>query len=106
MILALLSVIDSCRRHPIKFDILYHNLSTHTDTTETPLAQFENEHCNYRISKDEQLLYQHNNANDIAYWRFLLDKDEQVFNESVKELEQVRINLLTEVFISTSMSSR
>lgn len=27
MILALLSVIDSCRRDPVKFNILYHNMS-------------------------------------------------------------------------------
>ena len=46
------------------------------------------------------------NANDVAYWRFLVDEAEEFFNGRVKELEQVCINLLTEVFISTSMSSR
>ena len=39
--LAFLSVIDSCRRDPIKFDILYHHLPTAATTTETRLAEFD-----------------------------------------------------------------
>jgi hypothetical protein len=31
--LALLSVIDSCRKDPVKFDIAYHNLPTSATTT-------------------------------------------------------------------------
>ena len=39
--LALLSVIDSCRRDPAKFSILYYNLpSTTSATTKTQLAEF------------------------------------------------------------------
>jgi len=38
--LALLSVIDSCRRDPIKFNVLYHNLSSAAlTTTETRLEK-------------------------------------------------------------------
>ena len=28
---------------------------------------------------DEQSYYQHNNANDIAYWKFLVDEAEKFF---------------------------
>ena len=45
------------------------------------------------------------NANDVAYWKFLVHEAEQFFNGRIEELEQVCINLLTEVSISTSMSS-
>ena len=39
--LALLSVIDSCRRDPAKFSILYYNLpSTTSASTKTQLAEF------------------------------------------------------------------
>ena len=32
------------------------------------------------------------NANDIAYWKFLVDEAEQLFNERVNKLEQVYMN--------------
>jgi hypothetical protein len=37
------------------------------------------------------------NANDIAYWKFLVDETKQFFNERVKELERVCINPLIDV---------
>jgi hypothetical protein len=98
--IAILSVIDSCRRDPVKFNILYHNLST-AATTETRLAEFDQiDQHNCGLSTNEQLCYQHENAKDITYWRFLVDESEKFFNERVNELEQVCINQLIEVFIS------
>ena len=46
------------------------------------------------------------NANDVAYWKFLIDEAEQFFNVRIKELEGVCINRLTESFISASVSSQ
>ena len=86
MTLALLSVIDSCRRDPIKFNILYHNLSPAAITTEIRLAEFDMiDQYNYGLSTDEQLCYQHENANDdVAYWKVLVDEAEQFFNGMIK----------------------
>ena len=46
------------------------------------------------------------NANDVAYWKFLVDEPEQFFNRTIKELEQVSINRIIEAFISGSISSQ
>jgi sigma54-dependent transcription regulator len=53
-----------------------------------------------------QLCFQHENANDLAYWKVLVDTAEQFFNRTIKEIEQVCINRLIEAFISRSISSQ
>ena len=106
-ILAFLSVIDSCRRDPVKFNVLYYNMSPAATTTETRLAEFNMiDYYNFGLSPDKQLCYQHKDADDVAYWKFLVDEAEQFFNGRIKELEQLCINRLIEAFISTSISSQ
>jgi hypothetical protein len=101
---AFLSVIDSCRRDPTKFNILYHNLPTAATTTETRLLGSEQiDQYNFELFTDEQLSYQHTDAKDVTYWKFLIDEAEQFFNGRIKELEQACINRLIEV-ITASMS--
>jgi hypothetical protein len=108
--LALLSVIDSCRRDPIKFNILYYNLSAASGitTTETRPEDFGMiDQYNYGLSTNEQLCHPQENTvdNDVAYSKVLLDLAEQFFNRMVKELEQVCINQLVQEFILGSISS-
>ena len=61
-------MIDSCRKDPIKFNILYHNISADGITKETRLAEFDviDQHNCGSLTND-QLCYQHENSNDIAY---------------------------------------
>ena len=107
LFLALQSIIDSCRRDPVKFNILYYNLSLDATTTETRLAEFGMiDQYNYGLSTNEQSCYQHENANDVAYWKVLVDVAEQFLDGMIKELEQVCINRIIEAFISGSMSSQ
>lgn len=102
--IAFLSIIDSCQKDPVKFNILYYNLPQ-SATTETRLAEFDMiDQCN-GLSTNEQLCYQHKSANYIVYWRFLVGEAEKFFNDRVNELEQVCINRLTDVFTSVSISS-
>jgi hypothetical protein len=102
--LALLSVIDSCRLDPIKFNVLYHNLSSDAITKETGLAKFDMiDQFNHGYSTNDPLCYQHDNANDNAYWKVLLDTAEQFFNIMIRELEQVCVNRLANIFTSASV---
>ena len=39
----------------------------------------------------------------VAYWKVLVDEAEQFFNRMIKELEQVCINQIIDVFISGSI---
>ena len=104
--IAFLSVIDSCRRDPVKFNVLYYNLSP-TATSETQLAEFDQiDQYNYGLSTNEQLCCEHKNANEVTYWRFLVDEAEKFFNERLNELEQVCINRLTNVFTSVFIPSQ
>jgi hypothetical protein len=105
--LALLSVIDSCRRDPIKFNVLYHNLSADAITTETGLSEFDMiDQYNSGLSTNDQLCYQHEDSTDVAYWKVLVDAAEKSFNRMLKELEHVCINQLVQAFISGSLSSQ
>ena len=74
--LALLSVIDSCRRDPMKFNILYHNLSADIITREIRLAEVGMiDQNNYALSTNEQLCYQHeNDYDDVAYCKILIKR--------------------------------
>jgi hypothetical protein len=105
--LALLSVINSSQRDPIKFNILYHNLSANAITKETRLAEFGmiNQY-NYGLSPNEQSCYQHENSNDDAYWKVLVDAAEHFFNGMTKELEQVTINRFADMFTSASVPQK
>jgi hypothetical protein len=93
VILAFLSVIESCRRHPEIFNILYHNLPAAT-STQLRLPEFDQiDQHNFRLSINEQMCYQHENTNDdVSYWKILVDVAEQFFNIMIKELEQLNIN--------------
>ena len=74
----------------MKFKILYHNLPPAATIIEVRLAEFGMTLTNDNSGLlDEQSYYQHKNANDFAYWKFLIDGAEQFFNERVKELERV-----------------
>ena len=108
LLIALQSIIDSCRRDPIKFNILYYNLSAGAITsTETRLAEFGMiDQYNYGLTSNDQLCYQHEDSNDVAYWKVLVDAAEKSFNTMIKELEQVSINRIIEAFISGSTSSQ
>ena len=109
LLLALLSVIDSCRRDPVKFNILYHNLSAAAiTTTKTRLAEFDQiDQYNYGLSTNDQLCYQQESAiDDVAFSKVLVDLAEQFFNRMIKELVQVCTNRLIEAFISGSISSQ
>lgn len=102
--MAFFSVIDSCRNHPIKFRILYHNSPATKSTRETQIFHSDqNNHYSYRLSTNEQLLYQY--SNNDSYYNLLLVEAERFFNEKVKELTHVCIGRLAEVCISASMSS-
>jgi hypothetical protein len=107
LLLALQSIIDSCRKDPVKFNILYYNLSTAAiTTTETRLADFGMiDQYNYGLATNDQLCYQQENANDdIAYSKIIVNVAEQFFNRMIKELEHVCINQIIEAFISGSIS--
>ena len=110
LLLALQSIIDSCRRDPVKFNILYYNLSAAPPitTTETQLAEFGMiEQYNHGLSTNEQLCFQHENANDdVAYSKVLVYVAEQFFDRTIKELEQVCIDQIIEAFISGSISKQ
>jgi hypothetical protein len=106
LLLALQSIIESYRRDPIKFSILYHNLSA-AAITETRLAEFDQiDQNNFGLSSNEQLCYQHENPNDIDYWKFLVDEAEIFFKQMVNELKPVCINRLVNVFTSASFPSQ
>ena len=63
--IALVSVIDSCRRDPVKFNILYHNLPATARTTETQIfLSDQNNQYNYELSAAEQ-------------WHSLMEKRKQ-----------------------------
>ena len=98
LLIALQSIIDSCRRDPVKFNILYYNLSAETTiTAETRLAEFGMiEQYDHGLSAND----------DVAYSKVLVDLAEQFFNRMIKEMEQVCINRLIEAFISGSISSQ
>ena len=110
LLIALQSIIDSCRRDPAKFHILYYNLSAAAGitTTEIRLEEFGmiNQYSHGLFTND-QLCYQKENTvdNDVDYSKILLDLAEQFFNRMVKELEQVSINQLVQEFILGSISS-
>ena len=101
-------MIDSCRRDPIKFNILYHNLSSDAINSETRSTEFGMiEHYNYGLSTNDQFDNQNENAStDDAYWKVLVDAAEQFFNSSIRELEKVSINRILEAFISDSIPSQ
>ena len=61
---------------------------------------------NYVLHNNDRLFYQHDNSNDDAYWKVLVDAAEQLFNTSIKELEKASINRILEAFISGSISSQ
>jgi hypothetical protein len=107
LLLALQSIMDSCRRDPIKFNILYHNLSADAITREIRLAEFGMiDQYNYALSTNEQLCYQHENANDdVAYCKILVEAAEQFFNMMIKELEHVCINQIVDAFNLSSIFS-
>ena len=76
LLIALQSIIDSCRRDPVKFNILYYNLSAAAlTTTETRVAEFDMiEQYNYGPSTNDQLCYQQENAiDDVASSKVLVD---------------------------------
>jgi hypothetical protein len=107
LLIALQSIIDSCRRDPVKFNILYHNLSSAAlTTTETRLEKSGMiDQYNHGLSTNDQLYYQHENSNDdVAYSKVLVNVAEQFFNRMIKELQQVCINQLIGAFISDSIS--
>jgi hypothetical protein len=109
LLIALQSIIESCRRDPVKFNILYHNLSAAAiTTTVTQLTEFGmTDQYDYGLSTSEQLCYQQENANDdVAYSKIIVNIAEQFFDRMVKELEQVSINRIIEAFISGSTSSQ
>ncbi len=109
LLLALISVIDSCRADPVKFDILHYNLPAATITGETRLAELGKvDQYNCGLSTNDQLYFQHENANydDATYCKVLVDAAEQFFNRMIKELEQVTINQLADMFASASVAPK
>ena len=105
--LALQSIIDSCRKDPIKFNIIYNNLSADSITRETRLEEFGMiDQSNYGLSTNDKLCYQRENSNDVAYWKVLVEAAEQFFNRRVKGLKRMCINQIIEAFISGSLSSQ
>ena len=71
LLIALQSIIESCRKVPVKFNILYYNLSAAAiATTETQLEEFGMIKQYYHgLSPNDQLCYQQENSNDVAYWK-------------------------------------
>jgi hypothetical protein len=61
---------------------------------------------NYGLSMNDQSYNQHENSNDVAYWKVLVDSAEHFFNGMIKELEQVSINRIIEAFITGPISSQ
>ena len=61
---------------------------------------------NYGLSMNNQSRNQHENSNDVAYWKVLVDSAEHFFNGMIKELEQVSINRIIEAFITGPISSQ
>ena len=85
---AFISVIDSCRSDPSKFNILYHNLPIVTKTTELPsLPSRESGSYTNGLYSDEQSRCNYTN-NDYVYENFLLDKAEQLFSQRVEDLTE------------------
>ncbi|HEY7572954.1 MAG TPA: hypothetical protein VH796_16465 [Nitrososphaeraceae archaeon] len=99
--LAFLSVINACRRDPVKFNIIYHNLST------SAIREMRQPDQNdYGLSTNEQLCNQRENTHDITYLRLLLEVAEEFLDERVIDLEQVCIDQLTDTLASSSMPSK
>ena len=73
-----LSVIDSCRYNPPKFNILYHNLPTITKKDKR-LVLSERSKNDYGLSADKQLCYQHNNINDYVYEKIFTGGSRAIF---------------------------
>jgi hypothetical protein len=104
--IALLSIIDSCRNNPEKFNTLYHSLSIDTGIMWKGISPSgQSSKRNYVLSTDQQLYCGYNSGSDI-YHKFLLDEAEQLFNKRIKELTQVCISLLAGIYISTKNSSQ
>ena len=108
LLLALQSIIDSCRRDPVKINILYYNLSAAAlTTTETRLEKSGMiDQYNHGLSTNDQLYYEHENSNDddVAYSKIIVNVAEQFFNRMIKEFEHVCIDQIIEAFISGSIS--
>jgi hypothetical protein len=111
LLLAFQSIIESYRKDPVIFNILYYNLSaaagiTSTDTRSEEFGMIN--HSDYGLSTNNQFYckYENSNSNDVAYSKILLDVAEQFFNRMIKELEQLSITRILEVFISGSISSQ
>jgi hypothetical protein len=91
----------------IKFKSLFDNLLADIITSETRLAEFGvTGQYNNGTSTNNQLCYQNENSNDVAYWKVIVDAAEQFFNRTKKELEQACINRVMEAFITGSMTSQ
>jgi hypothetical protein len=104
--LAFLSVIESCRNNPVKFNILYHNLPMTTCTTETrSLLSAQSSQCNYRLALDKQSHCQYINNNDDVYENSLLNDAKQFFNNMAEDLTLVCIDLFIGRCIFPSLSS-
>jgi hypothetical protein len=74
--------------------------------SETRLAEFGMiDRYNHELSTKDQLCYQHEYSNDVAYWEILVDAAEQFFNRMIKELEQVSIDRIIDTINSRSTSS-
>jgi hypothetical protein len=65
-----------------------------------------NDKYNNGLFSNNELCYQYENSNNVAYWTVLVDAADQFFNKMIKELEQVSINRIIEAFISGSISSQ
>jgi|SRR5690242_21455260 hypothetical protein len=106
LILAFLSVVESCRRDPVKFNILYCNLST-AAIIQMRLAGFDQtDECTYGLYKYHQSCYQNEDANNVEYYEFLVAEAEKFFYEIVKELQERCIDQLTGIFTLPSILSQ
>ena len=86
--MAFISVIDSCRSDPSKFNILYHNLPLVSKTTElASLPLIESGRYSYGLYSDEQLRRNYTNS-DYVYENILLDKAQQLFSQKVNNLTE------------------
>ena len=105
--IAFLSVIDSCRRESGKIQCSLLQFVTNCNFRRRDWRNLNRiDQYNYELSTNEQLCCEHKNANEVTYWRFLVDEAEKFFNERLNELEQVCINRLTDVFTSVSIPSQ
>ena len=104
--IALLSIIDSCRNNPAKFNALYHNLSTNIGIMEKGISlSGQSGKCNYGLSTDQQQYCVYNSDSDI-YHRFLLDQAEQFFIKRIEDLTRVCVSRLAGIYISATISSQ